>query len=104
MLCSEVFLSDRSGFKPKVVNDHVFCVHIAIGMISVHINFCVINVCSQGGGDILSSEQLDFAGFTVFLNCMNNYPGVAASSEEMRQTLPGYRPQPARRKTCQTPY
>lgn len=70
----------------------------------ISLNFCAMHVCSRGWDDTLASEQLDSAGFSVFTNSMNNYPGVAANSEETRQTLPGYRPQPTRRKTCWTPH
>lgn len=43
---------------------------------------------------------MDVAGFCVFMNGMNNYCTVAASSEETIQSLPGDRLQPTRRKTC----
>lgn len=51
-----------------------------IHKISVPLNFCAMNACSRGGGGTLASEQLDSAGFSVFMNRVNNYPGVAANS------------------------
>lgn len=50
--------------------------------------------------DVTNAAQMDVAGFSVFMNGMNNYCTVAASSEETAQSLPGDRLQPTRRKTC----
>lgn len=59
------------------------CVCVVVG-IFIH-SVCALisvpcHVCSRGGDDTLASEQLDSAGFSVFMNRVNNYPGVAANS------------------------
>lgn len=59
-------------------------------------------VCVAGGKRLVQ-EQLDFAGFTGFMNGLNNDPALAANSETKRQTLPGYKLPPTRRKTCPNP-
>lgn len=51
-----------------------------MNIISVRLDFDAMTVCLRGGDDPLASEQLDSAGFSVFMNRMNNYPGVAANS------------------------
>ena len=77
----------------------------------VHVNTCsrslwnisIISMChsSEAASTCRPHSSWVFAGFTVFTNSMNNYPGVAANSEKTRQTLPGYRPQPTSRKPAE---
>lgn len=89
MLCTTEFCPCKHGF---IYYSYNCCAHKFLH------HACV---CGAGACDTLASEQLDFVGFPCFfMNGMNNYPGVAANSEESSQTLPSYRPQPTRRKTC----
>lgn len=71
-----------------------------IPIIAVHINSCTMHVFA-GRERHAGLRAAGFCRFSLFfMNGMNNYPGVAANSEETSQTLPSYRPQPTRRKTC----
>lgn len=80
-------------------------VHVNMGsyiipIIAVHINSCTMHVFA-GQERHAGLRAAGFCRFSLFfMNGMNNYPGVAANSEETSQTLPSYRPQPTRRKTC----
>lgn len=80
-------------------------VHVNMGLqiihiITVHINFCTVRAF-VGRERHSGLRAAGFCRFPLFfMNGMNNYPGTAANSEETSQTLPSYRPQPTRRKTC----
>ena len=77
----------------------------------VHVNTCarslwnisIISMCHSSEAAATCRPQSSWvsAGFTVFTNSMNNYPGVAANSGKTRQTLPGYRPEPTSRKPAE---
>ncbi len=81
------------------------CMWLNIHIFGVRLRVDAMTVCSWGGDDPLASEQLDSAGFSVFMSRMNNYPGVAANSGDDTNSawLQTWVEERERRKTCGAP-